>query len=285
MPSLAKILVPIDFSERSIGAARCALALAARFDSQITLLHVLLATPYGAGFEAAGGAMVDEWLRNRGTQAAQDLDSFLAGEWQGLAVDRIVIEGDPSAQIVDFAHRNASDLIVMPTHGYGPFRRFIIGSNAAKVLHDADCPVWTGIHMPESPSADQIAWRHILCAVDLGPQSERTLAWAAWMAQVCRSRLSLIHALACTSESEGEWRSHVRETVQEELLRVQTNLGSQADVLVEAGEPSHVICAAAARIKAGLLVIGRGSAAGVFGRLRTNAYAIIRQSPCPVVSV
>jgi len=32
-------------------------------------------------------------------------------------------------------------------------------------------------------------------------------------------------------------------------------------------------------------VIARGSAAGGFGRLRTHAYSIIRQSPCPVVSV
>jgi len=38
-------------------------------------------------------------------------------------------------------------------------------------------------------------------------------------------------------------------------------------------------------LPADLLVIGRGSASGVFGRLRTNAYAIIRQSPCPVLSI
>jgi nucleotide-binding universal stress UspA family protein len=36
---------------------------------------------------------------------------------------------------------------------------------------------------------------------------------------------------------------------------------------------------------ANLLVIGRGSASGIFGRLRANAYSIIRESPCPVVSV
>jgi nucleotide-binding universal stress UspA family protein len=38
-------------------------------------------------------------------------------------------------------------------------------------------------------------------------------------------------------------------------------------------------------VQADALVIGRGSAAGLFGRLRSNAYAIIRQAPCPVVSV
>jgi nucleotide-binding universal stress UspA family protein len=62
-------------------------------------------------------------------------------------------------------------------------------------------------------------------------------------------------------------------------------VGAEADLEIEAGEPASIICAAAERLKADVLVIGRGSAAGVFGRLRTNAYAIIRQSPCPVVSV
>ena len=42
---------------------------------------------------------------------------------------------------------------------------------------------------------------------------------------------------------------------------------SQADLLLEAGEPARVICSAAARVGAGTVVIGRGSAAGDFGRL------------------
>ena len=58
-----------------------------------------------------------------------------------------------------------------------------------------------------------------------------------------------------------------------------------AEIAVEGGDPPRVICQVAAANHADLLVIGRGSAAGLFGRLRTNAYAIIRQSPCPVVSV
>jgi nucleotide-binding universal stress UspA family protein len=41
----------------------------------------------------------------------------------------------------------------------------------------------------------------------------------------------------------------------------------------------------AERIAADLLVIGRGHGSGVAGRLPTNAYTIIRESRCPVVSV
>jgi nucleotide-binding universal stress UspA family protein len=45
---------------------------------------------------------------------------------------------------------NAS-LIILPTHGYGPFRRFLLGSATAKVLRDADCPVLIGAHMEHAP--------------------------------------------------------------------------------------------------------------------------------------
>jgi hypothetical protein len=35
---------------------------------------------------------------------------------------------------------------------------------------------------------------------------------------------------------------------------------------------------------ADLVVIGRGKLQGAFGSLRTHAYEIIRQAPCPVLS-
>jgi nucleotide-binding universal stress UspA family protein len=285
MRTLKNILVPVDFSERSTAAGRCAKALAAHFGSQVTLLHVLLAALYDVGPEAASGVLLAELLRSRTEQATRDLDEFLGGQWQDIDVRRVLLEGDPASRIVEFAHQQPADLIIMPTHGYGPFRRFILGSNTAKVLHDADCPVWTGVHMPESPAADAFSLRHVLCAIDLGPQSEPTFAWAAWLAGEFHARLTLMHAMACTPDTEVSWRAQVRETVEEEFARLQTAVGVQADNLIDAGEPARAICSAAARTHADVLVIGRGSAAGVFGRLRTNAYAIIRQSPCPVVSV
>ena len=190
---------------------------------------------------------------------------------------RVVLEGDPSGSIVDFAHNEKCDLIVMPTHGYGPFRRFILGSNTAKVLHDADCPVWTGVHLEDAPSAQSISIRNVLCAVDLGPQSGKTLAWATHLAQEFGARLTLLHAMSCGPGSQP--------AAAEELRTLLGEAGAEGEMLLETGEAAKTICDAAARLRSDVLVIGRGSAAGVFGRLRTNAYAIIRQSPCPVVSV
>jgi hypothetical protein len=41
MFSLSTILVPIDFSERCLGATRYAISLVEHFQSQLTLLHVV----------------------------------------------------------------------------------------------------------------------------------------------------------------------------------------------------------------------------------------------------
>jgi len=39
------------------------------------------------------------------------------------------------------ANSEGADLIVMPTHGYDPIRRFLLGSVASKALHGASIPV------------------------------------------------------------------------------------------------------------------------------------------------
>jgi nucleotide-binding universal stress UspA family protein len=148
------------------------------------------------------------------------------------------------------------------------------------VLHDANCPVWTGVHLDQVTSAPALQISKILCAIDLGPQSGKTLAWANWLQQQFQARLTLIHAVALQADSP-----RIQEFAKEELLHLQRAGGAEADLLMEPGEPARVICAAAARLGADAVVIGRGSAGGDFGRLRTNSYAIIRQSPCPVVSV
>jgi nucleotide-binding universal stress UspA family protein len=279
--TLSRIVLPVDFSERSAGAARYARSLAAHFGCDLTLLHVISPLQFEYGAMDISGYMLADLYQNRAAQAGQELASFLKNELSGPRVERLVLEGDTARRIVELAHEQ-SGLIVMPTHGYGPFRRFILGSNTAKVLHDADCPVWTGVHIEDAPPGSVPA-RHILCAVDLGTHSAKTMCWAAWLAREFGARLTLLHVTAPHPDAGGA--PDLREAARTELVRLQTAVDVDAKVTVEAGEPSLAICAAAARAGADVLVIGRGSAAGVFGRLRTNAYAIIRQSPCPVVSI
>ncbi|HXS94849.1 MAG TPA: universal stress protein [Candidatus Limnocylindrales bacterium] len=290
MPSLSKILLPVDFSERSISAARYAKPIAAHFGSELILLHVHPLPQPALAPADFGGVMLDELYRDRGSRLTAELAAFLAEELAGLNVRRVVQEGDPASSIVKFAHAELADLIVMPTHGHGPFRRFILGSNTAKVLHDADCPVWTGVHLESPPSTPELPFRSIVCAVDLGSHSAQVLQWAAWLQSEFGAGLTVLHVAHAVPDSpdalNSDWRRHLEEAGREELEALQRAANvSSTRTLLEHGDPAHAICKAAKTYAADVVMIGRGSASGVFGRLRTNAYAIIRQSPCPVVSV
>jgi nucleotide-binding universal stress UspA family protein len=203
-----------------------------------------------------------------------------------VKIRRVLADGDPAGRIVGFAQDEKAGLIVMPTHGYGPFRRFILGSVTAKVLHDADCPVLTGVHMEDAPGLETMSFRTVVCAVDLGPQSRKAACWAAHLAAGCGARLTLTHAVPSIESKPGEYfdqelAGELAQGALQELEKLREGLEVEPELKVEHGDPP--VCQTAAG--ADLLVIGRGSAGGVFGRLRTNAYAIIRQSPCPVASV
>jgi nucleotide-binding universal stress UspA family protein len=289
MLPLNKILLPVDFSERSIGAGRYAAALA-RSGTEILVLHVLEPLRYELTALDFGGTMMNGLAVERKAMAERELEMFLKEELAGCNVRRVLAEGDPAREVVAFAHQEKVNLIAMPTHGYGPFRRFILGSVTAKVLHDADCPVLTGVHIEQAGGPRQIEFHNVVCAVDLGPQSRRAFCWAAETAREFSARLTLMHAAPSIEASHGEYfdatlPAEIGQAAREELETLRSAVGAEADVIVERGDAPRAVCATAERLGADLLVIGRGSAAGVFGRLRTNAYAIIRQSPCPVVSV
>ena len=289
MLPLNRILVPVDFSDRSVAAVRYARNLACHFRSELTLVHVLPSIPYEMGGFEFGGVVTAYSLEDRGQEARADLDQFLADELIGQKVCRVVLEGDPSRQIVEYAHQSDVPLIVMPTRGYGPFRRFLLGSVTAKVLHDADCPVLTSVHMEEAGGLEAVRPTKIICAVDMGPQSGKALGWAGQMAQEFHSELVLVHATPLGDSHfddafDPEWRSTVEGRMREKLSDLAAGVHAAA-IVTESGNPGDVVADTAERFEAHLVVIGRSEAGGMFGRLRANAYAIIRQSPCPVVSV
>ena len=288
MSMLSKILVPVAFSERCRGAAQYAEALACHFHSELVLLHVVAPVPTYWCPDAV--VMSPEVTAEAVEQSKVELDKFLGDGLKGIQVRRIVEDGDPAQEIVDLAHQEKFDLIVMPTHGYGPFRRFLLGSVTAKVLHDAGCPVWTGPHLEQAPPYPKISFHKILCALDLGPHSRAVLEWAGGLAREYGSDLSVIHAIPASTVSVGgfyfdpEWRTHVVNEARDRIGYLMEDLGLSGQTVVETGDAATAVQAAAEEIHADLVVIGR-SQAGPLGRLRANAYAIIREAPCPVAAI
>jgi nucleotide-binding universal stress UspA family protein len=154
MALFSKILIPIDFSERCLGAARFAISLAEQFHSEVTFLHV-----------GPPPALYPERYIEREVPPEKQLRDFLCAAFAHLNVKRILRTGPEVAhEIVKYARQEGSDLILMPTHGYGAFRWFLLGSTTAKVLYDTSCPVWTGARLAQGPRAEWINPRTILCA-------------------------------------------------------------------------------------------------------------------------
>jgi nucleotide-binding universal stress UspA family protein len=65
---------------------------------------------------------------------------FLHGE-KGLQIETAVIEGEPKVVIIEEAERWGADLIVVGCHGYGPVKRFLLGSVSLAVAVHAPCSV------------------------------------------------------------------------------------------------------------------------------------------------
>jgi hypothetical protein len=69
------------------------------------------------------------------------------------------------------------------------------------------------------------------------------------------------------------------------LRDLTSKLSHPADVCAGTGQPVQFVTSTAAEQQLDLLIIGRGMAKQRGSRLPTNAYGIIRESPCPVISL
>jgi nucleotide-binding universal stress UspA family protein len=288
MLTIKEILFPIDFSERTCGAAPFVRAFAEQFGARVTLMSVAPPLWYAAMGDVGTPVYIDPDELRADLQAR--LERSLVKELGQLPVERVAEVGDPAETITRYAHTQGVDLIMMPTHGYGPFRSLLLGSVTAKVLHDSQCPVWTGAHMEGSPGRDHVKPHNVLCAVDGSPKSVPMMEWAAGFAKRSGAAMRIVTVVP-TVEGWPE-RQMDREMVAEEvkmarerIAYLQREAGIDVPLCVAVGNIPEAVCEEARRHAAGLIVIGRGLLHETFGRLRTHSYGIIRQAPCPVVSV
>ena len=292
MLQMNKILLPIDFSNPSHGTIQHARALALRYGSELTLLHVIDDSPSVARTLALAdvtiaGPNMDDWV----AEMQAELKKYECQYLHPIKVRREVLVGDPARVIVETAHDEGMDLVAIPTHGYGPLRRFLIGSVTAKVLHDVHAPVLTGVHMENFAADEDLHFRRVVCAVDPAAQQNLcALQWARQLACDHTAELALVYVIphidwSQTVEVDSELAEVHYRRAYDSLEKLQSDVKARGEIHVFEGEITERVCEFATSWDADLLVIGRSVPGGIMGRLRAHAYALIRQSPCPVVSV
>jgi nucleotide-binding universal stress UspA family protein len=148
----SRILVAVDLSRHSEHVVRTALDLARGLAADVTLLHVVTASPeyspWNSLWVSAQPAIPLEPESKAEVPDAtyrQELVDYLRTFQQaGVAASLQVVSGlDPASEILRVAGEGSFRFIVMGTHGRSGIEHWLMGSVAERTLRRAPCPVVT----------------------------------------------------------------------------------------------------------------------------------------------
>jgi nucleotide-binding universal stress UspA family protein len=284
------ILFPVDFSDRSRAVVPNVRAVVERFKASLTLLH-LVDVPAMAYGTPESPIAFDFPLDEMKKCAEQRLGEFAKKYFENVPVRTLVGQGDPGFCIPELARMSAIDLIMLPTRGLGKFRAALLGSVAAKVLHDAACAVWTEGHCEDgAPDTAHLNWNRILCAIDTVPEGLRLIRFASELAAATGASVRLVHSVPVAEAGveryfDLEFAAFLEDQARKAIAGMQKEAGACFDLSVKAGNIPNTVHDEARACTADLVLIGRGAMTHFAGRLRSHAYAIVRDMPCPVLSV
>lgn len=280
-----KILFPVDYSEPCRAVIPYVKEVARHFLAEVTLVHAYPPVMFPYGDLAVDPILPDDIRKFEEGR----LKAFAQETFPGEHVETIVESGEAGSVIHRIVQRQGTDLVMIGTHGYGPARRFLLGSLTAKVLHDVSAAVWTAAGSAFAGNVSCTHYKCVLCALDESEEAEAVLRAAAAVARAYEARLSLVHVMDMPVSSvnfdfsPGE--KELRDEADFRIRELKGQLGIDAPHAVIDGTVAEGVQQEAIRRNADLIVTGRGLEQGTISRLWSRLYPIIRESPCPVLSI
>jgi nucleotide-binding universal stress UspA family protein len=273
------ILVPIDFSEQSLIALTQSFNLARYHQSDITLINVIdidflqKLTGFFKGDDANENlykAEIEEKLKNLADQMTIQ---------SGLRIKTMVRTGKIYEELVQVAKDLDAVLIVMGTSGGSDsIKKKFVGSNAVRVINEAQCPV-ISIH----GKLHRQGCKNIVLPLDLSIESRDKVNKAIEIAKYFGSKINII---ALYNSSDDFLRNKL--TLQMNSVQqfiVDEGIETSAELLLSK-DASDTVIDYSKKIDADLIVIISQSDSEFTGRfLGTEAHDIINNSPIPVLSV
>ena len=284
MLSLKHILVATDFSAISIVALRHALGIARRYQSTVSVLHVIDPAVYGIAGPDGISAETEVALRD-----AERIETSLKseGSLEGIRLDFAVEVGPAWKTIADEIRVKRPGALVLGTRGRSGLRKLALGSVAESAFREAPCLVLTvGPKALRSKSSGAEA-KGFLIPTDLSPESMKALPYGISLARGASSQLTLLHVLNSRVKDRNQSVETVRavETRLREFLRLHPNTESMASFMVEAGLPAQVIVRVAEQYRTDLIVMGLRAWSGDNQPMWRTAYSVVTHAPCPVISM
>jgi len=137
------ILVPVDGSKHSMEGLKVAAHYAKTKGAEVSVMTVIsYIADIDLELSASERDRILESMKNRGEEILQKAKEITSAE--GIAgINTILVTGTSAAhEIVSFAEKEKTDLIIIGSRGMGATQRFLLGSVAGKVVRYSPCCVY-----------------------------------------------------------------------------------------------------------------------------------------------
>ncbi len=187
------IVVPLDGSTLAECVLPHTLALAQMFDSKVTVLHVL-EQRRGEGHTRAVDPL--GW-QLRVAEAEAYLGRVTQQlEGAGVRATSRILEGNSAEKIVDLAHREDVDLVVLSTHGQSGLTGWNVSSVVQKIVaRDQTSTLLVRAYQPIADFLSPMAYRRVLAPLDGSKRAEDILPLATVVAARHEATLLLAHVV------------------------------------------------------------------------------------------
>lgn len=267
------ILFPTDFSQNAHAALKYAAAFARHGDGRVLVFSV----------------------QDGKTDLHAQLDELLSDPvLSGVDTERILVEGEPAAEIAQAAMDHDIDLITVVMRGRNRLSRAFGSSIAEDIVAESPCAV-LAVRPPQRDfvaDEGEIRLKRVLLATNFRPSSVAATQLATQMASQLAAELHAVYVIGDYFEQisamfpEGGLAAltRLRSYVQERM----SHLSRGATTHIAEGRPYQEIVKQAANIDADLIVIGTAVHGSLFGNsqvLGSEIERVIRNAPCPVLCV
>jgi nucleotide-binding universal stress UspA family protein len=272
--SVKRILIPVDFSETALLALDHATFMAKLFKADIVLIHVVEKFTFKIDIRRMGDdAADDREIRARLSELAEGVKHQTGG-----SVQILMKAGKIARKIVEAANETNADIIILGTHGVSGFEEFFMGSNAFRVVTEAQCPV-----MSVQVHSTKVGFKDIVLPIDNSAASRQKVRFAVEIAKHYDSKIHIAGILTLDYKD-------IRKKFMAKLKQVEdyiTKHGVSHTTEILKGENiASLTLKHAENLKADLIVIMTEQEDELTGLLMgTFAQQVVNHSKIPVLTV
>jgi nucleotide-binding universal stress UspA family protein len=314
MINLKRILCPVDLSESSLLALRFANAVAGRYKSSLTVIHVLQNPHADIPGGETGAFSFGELIGLYKEERQEEILAILRQKGSHATGYEVIFEeGVPYNKITEIAKKIKADMIIMSSNTSGS-HGMLIGHTTERTVRLAPCPVLSVQTNYDEKSKEDIeklddlmdtspnAKRTILLPTDFSEHSMLANRYAISLAKEYKAELIVLHVIESVAElsltsgidlpsynTASIYYDELLKTAQrriKDICKEAIEHGVNVSDRIIYGNPKHEILDLADSEQLDMIIMGTHGRKG-FSRFINGsvAEAVVRHAPCSVLSV